>query len=305
MAAFIQGNQGDTSMKRGSKLAVLFSVLVLAALGGAGSASAWAPAGSATIHPGVMLFTGAPSFLSGASQCTANFVFTDSAGNVYIGQAAHCSSTGSDTETNGCSTKSQPIGTKIYTGDLVNGGVQNGTLVGTLAYNSWITMQGKGEQDENTCAFNDLALIKVDAAKVGSVNPTVPFWGGPDGLAAGIPAQGSQVYTYGNSILRGGVSALSPKTGVSLGELESTGGWSEQVYTVTPGIPGDSGSGFMDASGDALGVLSTVELAPVPASNGVGTLAKELAYANTATGLGLKVAAGTTPFNGVPVPPAE
>jgi hypothetical protein len=42
----------------------------------------------------------------------------------------------------------------------------------------------------------------------------------------------------------------------------------------------------------------------VPASNGVGTLAKEIAYANTATGLGIKVAPGTTPFSSVPVPPA-
>jgi hypothetical protein len=292
-------------MRRSSKLAVLFSVIVLAALCGTASASAWAPAGSATIHPGVMLFTGAPSFLAGAAQCTANFVFTDSAANVYIGQAAHCSSTGSDTETNCCSTRSLPIGTQIYTGDLVKGGVENGTLVGTIAYNSWITMQGKGEKDANTCAFNDLALIKVDAAKVATVNPTVPLWGGPNGLAPGISAAGGQVYTYGNSILRGGVSALSPKTGLSLGDLEETGGWSEQLYTVTPGIPGDSGSGFMDASGNALGVLSTVEFAPLPASNGVGTLAKELAYANTATGLGLKVAAGTTPFSAVPVPPPE
>ena len=60
-----------------------------------------------------------------------------------------------------------------------------------------------------------------------------------------------------------------------------------------------------DAAGNALGVLSTVEFAPVPASNGVGTLAKEVAYANSATGLGINVAAGTTPFNAVPVPPAK
>jgi hypothetical protein len=252
-----------------------------------------------------MTFTGAPSFLSGAGQCTANFVFTDASGGVYLGQAAHCSSTGGSTETNGCSTKSLPIGTPIYTGELVNGGVQNGTRAGTLAYNSWIAMQSAKEKDENTCAYNDLALIKVDADKVATVNPTVPFWGGPNGLAPGVSAQGERVFSYGNSILRLGVSALSPKTGVSLGELESNGGWSQQLYTVTPGIPGDSGSGFLDATGNALGVLSTVEFAPVPASNGVGTLAKELAYANSATGLGLSVATGTTPFNAVPVPPAQ
>jgi hypothetical protein len=268
-------------------------------------AYAWAPEGSATVHPGVMTFTGAPSFLGGAGQCTANFVYTDASGGVYLGQAAHCSSTGSDTETNGCNTKSLPLGTPIYSGELVNGVIQNGVQIGTLAYNSWIAMQERHETDAATCAFNDLALIKIAAAQAANVNPTVPFWGGPDGLAAAVAPAGATVYTYGNSVLRGGVSALSPKLGASLGEGEASNGWSEEVYTVTPGIPGDSGSAYMNAAGGALGVLSTVELAPMPGANGVGTLAKEISYANAATGLGIAVAAGTTPFSSVPVPPAK
>ncbi|HEX3910096.1 MAG TPA: serine protease [Solirubrobacteraceae bacterium] len=292
-------------MKSRSLLPFLLAVLIVTALGGAATASAasptWAPESSATIHPGVMTFTNASSFLNGASQCTANFVFTDSAGNVYLGQAAHCSSTGEDTETDGCSTKSLPLGTSIYSGDVVNGGVQDGTLIGTLAYNSWLTMQKKHETDANTCAYNDLALIRIAPSQAAKVNPTVPFWGGPEGLASQVSAQGEQVFSYGNSILRLGISALSPKTGLSLGDREETEGWSQQLYTVTPGIPGDSGSGFMDSSGGALGVLSTVEFAPLPAANGVGTLAKELAYANAATGLGLQVARGTAPFNPLPV----
>jgi hypothetical protein len=291
-------------MKLSAKLPLVTVVLAAALLVSASSASAWAPEGSASIHPGVMTFTGGSSFLNGAGQCTANFVYTDASGGVYLGQAAHCSSTGSSTETNGCSTKSLALGTPIYAGDLVNGGIQNGTLIGTLTYNSWIAMQKAGEKNAATCAYNDLALIKIDAGQVANVNPTVPFWGGPNGLAAAAAPLGERVFTYGNSILRGGVSVLSPKTGVSVGEGEASAGWSSQVYTVTPGIPGDSGSAYMNGVGDALGVLSTVELAPMPASNGVGTLAKELAYANTATGLGLKVAPGTTPFNSVPVPPA-
>jgi hypothetical protein len=288
-------------MKPRMLLPLLLASFLIALFGGASSALAWAPEESATIHPGVMTFTNASSFLGGASQCTANFVFTDSSGNVYLGQAAHCSSTGEDTETNGCSTKSLPLGTPIYSGDLVNGGVQDGTLIGTLAYNSWLSMQKSGENDAHTCAYNDLALIKIASSQVAKVNPTVPFWGGPEGLAPGVSPQGEQVFTYGNSILRLGVSALRPKTGVSLGDQEETGGWSQELYTVTPGVPGDSGSGFMDSSGDALGVLSTVEFAPLPAANGAGTLAKELAYANTATGLGLKVAPGTSPFEPIPV----
>ena len=283
-----------------SKLPLALSVLAIAFFSVGASASAWAPAGSATVHPGVLTFTGGQSFLGGAAQCTANFVYTDASGAVYLGQAAHCSSTGSDTETNGCSTHSLALGSPIYSGELVNGVIQNGTVIGTLAYNSWIAMQGKQESDPNTCAFNDLALIKIASSQVANVNPTVPFWGGPDGLASAVPGTGGQVFSYGNSVLRGGVSVLSPKTGVSLGDLEESGGWSEEVYTVTPGIPGDSGSAYMDASGDALAVLSTVEFAPLAAANGVGTLARELAYANAATGLGLQVASGTAPFSAVP-----
>ena len=290
--------------RRTAPLLVLCLACVLA-LAGASSASAWAPEGRASIHPGVMTFTGGPSFLEEAGQCTANFVYTDSAGNVYLGQAAHCSSTGEDTETNGCSTKSLPIGTPIYAGDLVNGGLQKGTKIGTLAYNSWLSMQKAGEKDAATCAYNDLALIKIDPSQVANVNPTIPFWGGPNGLASSVAGTGSQVFTYGNSILRLGISVLSPKTGLSLGETEESDGWSQQVYTVSPGIPGDSGSAYMDASGDALGVLSTVEFAPTPGSNGVGDLAKELEYANKVTGAGYAVATGTTPFKAVPVPPAE
>jgi hypothetical protein len=292
-------------LRRKPALMLALCTTAIALWAGAGTAAAWAPASSATIRPGVMTFTGGSSFLNGGGQCTANFVYTDSAGNTYLGQAAHCSSTGESTETNGCTSKSLPIGTPIYAGELVNGGVQTGTKIGTLAYNSWITMKEKGEKDANTCAYNDLALIKIDPAQVGKVNPTVPFWGGPNGLAGGVSAQGEQVYTYGNSILRLGISVLRPKTGLSLGDFEETQGWSQEVYTASPGIPGDSGSAYMNASGGALGVLSTVEFAPLPAANGVGTLPKELAYANTATGLGVQVASGTAPFNGVPVPPAE
>src|SRR6476661_8582745 len=167
-------------------LPFLIAVFSMLLLGGASVASAWAPEGSATIHPGVMTFTGASSFLGGAGQCTANFVYTDASGGVYLGQAAHCSSTGSDTETDGCGTKSLPVGTAIYSGDLVNGVIQNGTLIGTLAYNSWITMQARKEANAATCAFNDLALIKIAASQVANVNPTVPFWGGPDGLAPAL-----------------------------------------------------------------------------------------------------------------------
>jgi hypothetical protein len=258
-------------------LAAALAVLLAAPL--AQAAPAWAPASSARIHPGVQAFT------QGA-QCTANFVYY-SGSTVYLGQAAHCSGTGSSTDTNGCTAKSLPTGTKVDIG---------GSKPGTMVYNSWITMQQLKENDANTCQYNDLALIQVDPADVGKVNPSIPFWGGPTGLTASVASQ-SKVLSYGNSELRFGISQLSPKQGIQLSQ--DSGGWNHQVYTATPGIPGDSGSAFIDSQGRAFGILSTVELAPVAGSNGVGNVSRELGYLNAHTTFtGVTLATGTTAFRG-------
>ncbi|WP_148572674.1 trypsin-like peptidase domain-containing protein [Nocardioides caldifontis] len=254
--------------------------------------AAWAPAASAKIHPGVQMYTN-------GAQCTANFVFTDSASNVYVGYAAHCAGTGEATDTNGCDAGSLPLGTKVEfveNGNLLTAGTTVGT--GTLAYSSWLSMKQAGTTDENTCAYNDFALVKVDAAHVGKVNPSVPFFGGPTAVNSdGAPA-GEKVYSFGNSSLRAGVELLSPKVGASLGT--SGGGWTHPVYTLTPGVPGDSGSGFLDAEGKALGTLSTLALAPLPASNGVGDLSRELRFAQQHSGIsGLQLVPGTEPFEPV------
>jgi hypothetical protein len=258
----------------------------------AGAAPTWAPADTATIHPGVQMYT------EGA-QCTANFVYTDGADNVYVGYAAHCAGTGAATDTNGCDAGSLPLGTKV---DFVEGGslVSDGEVVGTgtLTYSSWLTMQQRGENDENACAYNDLALVKVDAASLDQVNPSVPFWGGPVALNTDESAAGETVYSYGNSSLRGGVEELSPKQGTSLGAEGD--GWSHPVYTVSPGVPGDSGSAFLDSEGNALGTLSTLQVAPIAGSNGVGDLERELGYAQQFSGIsGLALAPGTEPFSPV------
>ena len=257
-------------------------LIVLSALLGAAllpsAATAWAPAKSATVHPGVQVFTA-------GGQCTANFVFEEGSA-VYLGQAAHCAGTGGQTETDGCSSGSLPLGTPVE--------ITGASRPGTLVYSSWLAMQASGEADPDTCAYNDFALIRIDPADVGKVNPSVPAFGGPTGVgnAGGL---GSTVYSYGNSSLRGGVTKLSPKQGIVI--QNEGGGWSHVALTVTPGIPGDSGSGFLNASGKAIGVLSTLQVLPLAGSNGVGDLAKELAYMRAHSAFAaLQLAPGTEPF---------
>src|SRR3954470_6493056 len=156
----------------------------------AGPASA---AGTRAVHSGVMTYTA-------GAQCTANFIFSDGS-STYIGQAAHCSGTGASTETDGCTAPSLPLGTEVE-------GV-GATKPGVMVYNSWLAMQANGEKDPNACAYNDIALVKLDPADAANVDPSVPFWGGPEGVAPSNPAAGSSVYSYGNSSLRAGLSALS------------------------------------------------------------------------------------------------
>lgn len=66
---------------------------------------------------------------------------------------------------------------------------------------------------------------------------------------------------------------------------------------MTPGIPGDSGSAFLDREGNAIGVLSTLALAPLAGSNNVSDLGLALAYANVSEGLGAQLEPGTEPFS--------
>jgi hypothetical protein len=274
------------TFRRSVLVSLTLVALILVPAGTASAVPAWAPPATASIHPGVQTFTA-------GGQCTANFVFYDSA-DVYIGQAAHCATTSGPTDTNGCSAGSLPLGTEVTVGGA--------SRPGTLAYSSWLTMQAVGETDPDTCRYNDLALVRLDPADVGRVNPSVPFWGGPNGLNTVGTTFLQHVYSYGNSSLRLGLALLSPKKGISNGD--TGGGWSHSVSTLTPGVPGDSGSAFLDRSGKALGVLSTLNIAvPGGLTNGVGDLKRELDYLRARSPLtGVELALGTVAFNGNRLP---
>lgn len=246
----------------------------------------WADAASAAVHPGVNTET------EGGS-CTSNFVFYDSSNNVYIGQAAHCSGTGEATSTDGCQSASRPEGTAVN----VDGASQPGTMV----YNSWIRMQERGEQDANTCAFNDFALIKLHPDDYAKVNPSIPKFGGPSGIRTTDVGNLEPIFAFTNSVLRQGIPFLQPKYGV---QTEQTGeGWSHQVLGQFD-IPGDSGSGAIDSQGRAVGTLSTLQLAPIPTINGFGDFSKEYNYMKSFDDMSdIVLALGTEPYSfALPIP---
>jgi len=269
----------------GQAVVFVLALLVAALLPATASAApSFASEDEATVFPSVATVT------EGGGECTSNFVFTNGT-DVFLGQAAHCAGTGLATEIDGCKEgNSLPLGTPVE--------VEGADQPGTLAYSSWITMQKVGETGTNPCMFNDFALVKLDPADVASTNPSVPGFGGPTDIDTNGTVSGERVYSAGNSPIRMGL--LGDKTGSSLGT--SGGGWTHSVMTVSPGVPGDSGSAFLTDGGSALGVLSTLTLVDptlsvLPGSNGVSDLNLALDYANTHGGLGtLELVPGTEPF---------
>ncbi|HML01162.1 MAG TPA: trypsin-like serine protease [Acidimicrobiales bacterium] len=283
------GNSTRTVTRRWHLLGVLAPAAAALAFGatlvaGAGTAVAvtnFPPTGT-TISPGASLLFPASSngTTSSSNQCTGDFIFTGG-GNTYIGTAAHCAEASSGTTPStdaGCDTtlissagSGDPIGLPVYLGEPPvsdNSGsvpagvpVSQGPQIGTLAYDSWYTMQQLGYNaatsgpEDTACQYNDFALVQLLPGV--TVSDTVPLWGGPDGLDTTGASEGSAVYTYGNSGLRGSAYVLSPMPGVSEGYVSGSGNWTEQI--LTDAVPGDSGSPVLDSGGNALGVLVTLQ----------------------------------------------
>jgi hypothetical protein len=94
--------------------------------------------------------------------------------------------------------------------------------------------------------------------------------------------------------LRGGVTQLSPKQeepGRRRQRLEPHG-----LATVTPGTSALVVAFWTPACKALPASSATVAIAPLAGSNGVGDVAKELAYANSTGGFGVTLANGTEAF---------
>ncbi|RZT88137.1 hypothetical protein EV383_5074 [Pseudonocardia sediminis] len=281
----------------------------------------FAPATTAAVGPGVQIATPLPR---GAELCTANFLYTDAAGSdghadggrrgkdgehqsahtesgagvpdgkVYLGAAAHCNAAeDAMSSVDGCREPVMPVGTAV-----VIQGRDGENYAGRVAYNSWATMQARGETDPELCNLNDLELIELGDAAVAASNPTVPGFGGPTGLDADGTGEGEKVYSHQPNQL----VATPNKQGISLGQPE--GPRTHVVATTPPGVPGDSGSGYLDAEGRAFGVLSSL-MAPTT-TNGVADIAQALDYADEFGGVGrVSVIEGDRPFAPTALPLSE
>lgn len=274
----------------GAALGLVTTAALLApAAASAAPQSAFAPVGEAAIGPGVQVATPVGD---GAELCTSNFVYSDGS-TVYLGTAAHCMGTAeAGTSVDGCT---EPV---MDDGIAVSIRGRDGKdYTGTLAYNSWGAMQAKGETDPARCTENDLALIAIAPEDVARTSPTVPAIGGPTELDTDGTKNGEKVYSYQPNQV--GVAPI--KQGVSMGQPDP---WTHVVATVPPGVPGDSGSGYLDAEGRAFGSLSSL-MAPTT-TNGVADIAQALSYAEENGAVGdVALVPGDRPFSPTALPLTE
>jgi hypothetical protein len=177
--------------------------------------------------------------------CTMNFIFTNGASK-FIGTAGHC--------VQGGRTVVMQVATRVSP-------VEEGTILVTLA------AIGQVAKSWNAGIGKDFALVKIDPGW-----PVVSGVGGalgPTGVFCGDPL-GQPVMHYGHGYIFF-VEQGNPKFGevipdVSLIFRPSAEGFNWVGY----GLPGDSGSGVMNAAGLAVGDLThgiAVAGVPVPGLN--------------------------------------
>lgn len=199
---------------------------------------------------------GAQLIINNAALCTANWVYRDEAGALYLGTAGHCAVPGDVVASPGVASK---IGDVAFS--TGNGGVGN-----------------------------DFALIRIDPALYSIVTPTMCHWGGPVAVSQDSDfalAPGFPVLHYGWGLGLGQAGpATRPRAGFTQGRTMSEASFVAEILIG----PGDSGSAIQLSSGRVVGIVTHGLILPQPAPNvgaglGLGTRVQHgLALAGQATG---------------------
>jgi len=194
------------------------------------------------IRPGSQMFVSFPDGTTAG--CTANFVWQDTAGDLYVGAAGHCflpegkhasenarRSGESDSDVYDVSQLSVAV-----CEDCTFGGATGLTVRGTTITLGDVVYARQSLPD-GSAVGHDFGLVRIpDGA--GAVDPSMPQFGGPTGVSAGAVPAGTPVNQYGAGVGNGEAFASQGSHGVSQGDLGSTESW----YAAVRASPGDSGS---------------------------------------------------------------
>ena len=255
----------------GAALTLGLSGLGAASQAGAATTVHWAPAATATVHPGVQVD------IAGV-KCVAGFVMTDGH-RAFIAVPGSCAGVDDGAPTDGCTAAQVPYGLKVT--------VQGARFKARMAYSSYTEMQLRGTKAANKCANNALVLLRLDDRDIKRTNPSLPPpTGGPTGLATSAPSQGETLTAYING---------APTQAMAL--QTSAAGWAYSVQPSGPVPATQLGSPVLNTNGRAVGMVTLVaQLQGGPVT--VSSLAKEIAFLQTVRGFGtVHLARGTRKFS--------
>ena len=199
------------------------------------------------IRPGSQILVERDGSVGG---CSANFVWRDGDGTLYLGAAGHCflgdapASTGfAEGEGDDVSDVTVTVCTDCTFGGLTGMNVVRGEGVelGDVAYARQEELGG-GEG-----VGNDFGIVEIPAEAEHLVDPSLPQFGGPTGTVDGVVPAGDPVVQYGAGVVNGETYLTQGSRGLSLGAGPGEGSWVAGIRAT----PGDSGSALSAATDPA------------------------------------------------------
>lgn len=231
------------------------------------------------IGPGSHLLMSFDGSDYGSWLCTANWVWNDQDGNLYLGSAGHCFLPQDKTATHGEGSDFEvdpdqlrvyvckstcPLGG--YAGTIDGGFVEDQFGVGP----EYVELGPVSYARQNTASGadvgHDFGLVAIPEELHPYVNTVQPVWGGSGG-SIDDPADGDHFFLHGNAAQYGETFATKSRPGIYWDALfglqsDDSGAWN----AITPSYGGDSGSavgglpaGALDrlpAGVDAVGILT-------------------------------------------------
>ena len=203
----------------------------------------------------------------GTAGCTANFIWRDNE-RLYIGAAGHCF-LGDEAATNRAarnhedgSNPNQTIDAVKVCADCTFGGatglvVQGPAIeLGRVVY----ARQGNPVEEEDGGVGHDFGLVEIERDQEDLVDPSMPQFGGPEGVSEDALRVGRAVNQYGAGVGNGEVYPTQGSNGSSLGD----GGTDDDAwFAALRASPGDSGSPIQSSLAgnavrgvDAAGILT-------------------------------------------------
>lgn len=213
------------------------------------------------IRPGSQMFIELAD--GGTAGCTANFIWRDSrgkapgkgkAGDFYIGAAGHCflpsdaaasekAATPAERK-NGEAFDTSKLGTVSVCADCTFGGLAGLAVVeGAVFELGEVVYARQVEPNGDDGPGHDFGLVRVPSNKAEYVDPSLPQWGGPNGVSSDALPVGTPVNQYGAGVANGEVYPTMGSSGASLGGNSDGDTW----YAGLRASPGDSGSPIIGA----------------------------------------------------------